>query len=157
MISFLENFLGIAVPASPPRLAISTLKEKPMKLEEPVDEETDLEDIQDDILDDDGFSPDLLGTPLVEEIEPSNPPKGFFKIISAGESKLLRKSTALWTMCKTFSKVSTDRLRRFIEEKKSTRPNANHITLGNYIKIKINGTTEIAQVLGFKYLTVEKP
>lgn len=131
-------------------MAISTLK--PKKTNQLVDEEDD--DIFDEeVLEDDALTSEMLELPFVEDFSPPDPPKGFFKVIRGHVSTLIRKSTVLWAMFTSTSRVSTDRLKRFIEEKKAYSRKDDRISVGNYIKIKMDKKIMIGQVLGFKFLS----
>jgi hypothetical protein len=48
-------------------------------------------------------------------------------------------------------KVSTDRMFRFISDRKNTKDD--HLTCGDFINMSYEGTYRLCQVLGFKYLS----
>lgn len=112
-------------------------------------------DRDDDMLNDDGFTVDMIGQDFTEDFSPPTPAKGFFKTIRGALVSFVRKSTVLWSIYQSNTQP-TDRLRRFVTENKPlTRSQAkkDQIAIGNYIKMNIDGQPTIVQVLGFKYLT----
>lgn len=89
-------------------------------------------------------------TGMVETQDP-NTPRGFLSFLRDGVSYYVRKSTILWSLSSKSSKLSTDRLQRFINSNRQTSEEE-AIQLGDFIVMLVGDEETICQVLGFKYL-----
>lgn len=76
--------------------------------------------------------------------------KGFVKLARGDEVCLLRKSSVLWMLSTSTTKISTDRLHRFVENRED-EPDEDHIKIGDFIKVKWTDVISICSVLQFKY------
>lgn len=93
---------------------------------------------------------------LVEDVDAPPARQGFINIKSAAGPVVTLKSTALWSLTKKDLHVCQDRRRRFFSERQAQASDKTHITVCEFVKIKVDGRTEIAQVVGFVALTGTK-
>lgn len=97
----------------------------------------------------------LRGGPsqLQEDSDNTECPRGFVAFKINQEPVYLRKSSLLWMLTTKDSKVSSDRLHRFIDEKRVQ--GNNHVMCGDFVMMESDGTgaDRLCQVLGFKFLT----
>lgn len=72
-----------------------------------------------------------------------------------GEAAFVRKSSVLWSWLKEKSRVSSDRVYRFIADKKDAAMDneSDYLVLGNYACFNFNNENVIGHVIGFRYLT----
>jgi hypothetical protein len=81
-------------------------------------------------------------------------PNDFITVKSqARGTKLIRKSTALWSIMETSEKVSNDRNRRFHDKAKSKKPTVPTISIGDFISVTVKsklrcGLSTSYQVIG---------
>lgn len=97
-----------------------------------------------------------LAGDLKEDLEAPPARKGFINILSAVDTTVMLKSTALWSLTKFTVRVSQDRLKRFISDRRAQSADGSHVTVCEFIKVRINKRVEIAQIIGFKSLTGTK-
>lgn len=90
---------------------------------------------------------------LQEDLSNIECPRGFLAFKRNNEPLYLRKSSLLWMLTSKNSKVSADRLHRFINEKKVQGDD--HVMCGDFVMMESddNGPDRLCQVLGFKFLT----
>jgi hypothetical protein len=77
-------------------------------------------------------------------------PKGYLRLVRRGEFYLVRKSTMLWMLEEGHSRVSSDRLKRFVSEQKSLE---NVLVPGDFIRIENEGKESVCQVIKFRFKT----
>lgn len=87
----------------------------------------------------------------LREIRDENTPKGFVKFARGNEVFMMRKSTVLWTLTTATSKLSTDRLHRFIDTGDDDLESDENIRIGDFIRINWQDQVSICSVLHFKY------
>lgn len=90
---------------------------------------------------------------LQEDLSNNECPKGFLAFKRNNEPVYLRKSSLLWMLTSKNSKISADRLHRFIDEKKIQGDD--HVMCGDFVMMGSddNAPNRLCQVLGFKFLT----
>lgn len=98
---------------------------------------------------------DMLKFDFHEDDSLPEAPRGFIKV-KDHRLQFVRKSTALFSLYSNRDRVSTDRLRRFINQKKKLLKRDDCVFGGSFIKIIIERCEEYAQVLSFKKLTGTK-
>lgn len=83
-------------------------------------------------------------------------PKGFLKFERNGTMFSFRKSTILWMLTTNATKVSTDRLHRFIDrgDQEKEKATDEYIRIGDFVRIARNNRDFICSILGFKYKRV---
>lgn len=84
-------------------------------------------------------------------IEVHDDKKGFVKFVDGDKVFYLRKSTILWMLATATTKISTDRLHRFIENREDDVVNEGHIKIGDFIRVKWIDQICICSVLQFKF------
>lgn len=91
-------------------------------------------------------------TGMIEVVD-DDTPRGFVTFIRDRIRYYVRKSTLLWMMITDQKKLTTDRLRRFIDDNnKSDKGDEQRIQLGDFIVMDVKGREMICQALGFKLL-----
>lgn len=103
------------------------------------------------------FLSNILTSELIEDTSEGPPvPTSFVKI--KGRVKHVRKSFVLWTLSRRHERVSQDRLRRFISQKKKLIKKNDFIFLSGFAKIFIPSRKceEYVQVLGFRKVSGTK-
>lgn len=83
-------------------------------------------------------------------------PNGFLSLARDGKRYLVRKSSLLWMLDAKTKKVSTDRLRRFISDAKKPGNSADDLVCGDFIIMEFEGSDQLCQVLGFRYITEKR-
>lgn len=101
------------------------------------------------------FIAEILKLDFQEDFSLPRPPKGFVKVKSS-PPKFIRKSSIVWSLYYARERVSTDRLRRFITDRKKTFQLSNNVFVGNFIQAMVNEVEETIQVLGFRKLIGNK-
>lgn len=97
----------------------------------------------------DGNQSDQNLQPAPQDVEA---PAGFLAFRRVDSNYFIRKTSILYMLDKKTSRVSCDRLRRFIDEKKSDT--TNRITCGEFVVMKNKDNLEcLYQVMGFKFLS----
>lgn len=88
---------------------------------------------------------------ILQEDHPT--PRGFIAVIRNSTRYYVRKSSILWMLETKAKKISTDRLLRFIPDKKVN--NDDHIMCGDFVFMRSDtrGRDRLCQVLGFKFLS----
>lgn len=90
-------------------------------------------------------------TGMVEAAD-EDTPRGLIALIRDNVRYYARKSTILWMMITDQKKLTTDRLRRFIDDSNSGDDKDVKIQLGDFIVMNVDGQEIICQALGFKLL-----
>lgn len=67
------------------------------------------------------------------------------------DKKKLRKSTILWMLSTATTKISTDRLHRFVQNREEDEGSKEFIKVGDFIKVKWIGQISICSVVQFKF------
>lgn len=127
-------------------------------IEQPTQDSSDEIGLNGQITLDDVYLADILRCDFVDDTETENDstvPKGFLKI--QGRVKLVRKPLVLWSLSSVYERVSTDRLRRFIDRNKKVIRKSDYIFLSNFVIMLIGDgnakTEEYVQVQGFRVLS----
>lgn len=77
---------------------------------------------------------------------------GFLKFERNGTMFSFRKSTLLWILTTSATKVSTDRLHRFIDHgEQGQKTSEAHIRIGDFIRINQQNEISICSVIRFKF------
>lgn len=105
---------------------------------------------------DDAFDESLFRNAPKDDFNAPDAPRGFINVASTSGPKVMRKSTALWSLTKPTQHLSQDRQRRFIEARKKKKIKTNEIGVGQFIRVKHGIRRLVAQVLGFVALTGKK-
>lgn len=97
----------------------------------------------------------LLKIDYEEDFSPPRPPPGYLKV-KKHHTSYVRKSTLIQSIYYARQRVSTDRLSRFISERKRCLRRDDNIFAGHFAVFSINGYEQIVQVLGFRKLSGNK-
>ena len=85
-------------------------------------------------------------------------PKSFLKM--RGNVKFVKKSLVLWSLSRSYERVSPDRLRRFIDMNKKLIKKNDYFFISNFVKMLVGEgrgqSEEFVQVLGFRLLSDSK-
>lgn len=133
-------------------MEISAVEARPakMKIETNDDENYDFSLEEYDVL-----LSNVLKCDFEEDISLPLPPPGFIKV-KKHKISLVRKSTVVSSLYYNRERVSTDRLRRFMAERKKCLLRNENIFAGHFVKILIDEREEYAQVMGFRNLSGQK-
>lgn len=91
-----------------------------------------------------------IDTPVDLDTLAEKIPKQYLAVMRGGEQYLIKKCTLLWLLSTNTKKVSTDRLRRFIGEKRTS--SGGRLCCGDFvIMLDKKGKEVVCQVIGFAF------
>lgn len=102
------------------------------------------------------FLADIMRCNLVEDLSAPPAPRGFVKV--HGPVQHLRKSTVLWTLTLEKQRLSSDRLQRFITEKRNVFRKNDSVFISHFVIMFVpeQNANEIVMIMGFKTICKAK-
>jgi hypothetical protein len=131
---------------------MSVLRKRPTAIQATGEATNGVDEVALPIDENDVFMARILKTGFEEDITPPAPPAGFVKVLDHRVS-VVRKSVVINALYFNREKVSVDRMRRFITNKKNSFKKADHVFIGGFVKMTVDQAEEYCQVISFRMLT----
>lgn len=81
-------------------------------------------------------------------------PKGFVAFDRGDNRFFIKKASLVWMLSIGTKRISTDRIYRFISDKK--QPDGSNLLLGDFIFVNIDNVNKLAQIISFRFCSGKK-
>lgn len=81
-------------------------------------------------------------------------PKGFLAFIRDESRFFVKKASLVWMLSIGSNRVSTDRIYRFISDKKT--PDGSNLMLGDFVHINLENVEQLVQIISFRFCNGKK-